>query len=67
MRWEQLREMAEDFDAFKLYEKLGGDPRRYTGRLGRDMVNFETDPQRFMEVRREFLADLEKLAAGRKN
>lgn len=67
MRWEQLRETAEDFDAFKLYEKLGGDPRRYTGRLGRDMVNFETDPQRFMEVRREFLADLEKLAAGRKN
>ncbi len=61
-RWEQMREMAEDFDAFKLYEKLGGDPHKYSERLGRDMVNFETDPQRFLEVRREFLAELEKLA-----
>lgn len=66
MRWEQSREMAEDFDAFKLYEKLGGDPRSYTEKLGRDMVNFETDPRRFLQIRREFLADLEKRAAGHK-
>lgn len=64
MRWEQSREMAEDFDSFKLYERLGGNPRKYTERLGRDMTTFETNPQRFMQIRREFLADLEKLAAG---
>lgn len=64
MRWEQSREMAEDFDAFKLYEKLGGNPHIYTERLGRDMVNFETNSQKFMQIRREFLADLEKLATA---
>ncbi len=64
MRWEQSREIAEDFDAFKLYEKLGGDARRYTERLAGDMVNFETDPRRFLEIRREFLAELEKRAAA---
>ena len=66
MRWEQSREIAEDFDAFKLYEKLGGDARRYTERLAGDMVNFETDPRRFLEIRREFLAELEKRAAAQR-
>jgi len=61
IRWEMLRETAEDYEALLLLEKAGGDSKSYCRQLirksdGRDV--FETDPEAIYQVRHRVLEEI---------
>lgn len=62
IRWEFLRETAEDFDTMAMLKALGGDTRKYAEIVG-EMKGGEY--QQFTELRHQLLTELENLQEGK--
>lgn len=61
LRWEMLRETAEDYETLRLLEKAGGDSKNYCRQLIRKSDGydvFETDPEAIYKVRHRVLEEI---------
>jgi len=61
IRWEMLRETAEDYDTLYLLEKAGGNSRKFV-KLVNDLSGSEQDPKRFYQIRHKLLLELNRLS-----
>jgi len=62
LRWEMLRETAEDYDTLVLLEELGGDSRKFAQMIKDLDTSPEADPERFSQVRHQLLLELNRLS-----
>ncbi len=61
IRWEMLRETAEDYDTLCLLEKAGGDSRKFV-ELVTELSGSGQDPERFYQIRHQLLLELNRLS-----
>jgi len=65
IRYEQLREVSEDYDLYKMAEAAGIDARSYALRQARSLTEFSDNPADYFQVRRELLKALEQANRAR--
>lgn len=61
IRWEMLRETAEDYDTLYLLEKAGGNSRKFVKQV-MDLSGSKQDPELFSRIRHELLCELSRLS-----
>jgi len=60
IRWEMLRETAEDYDALCMLNATGGDSKEFA-QLVKDLAESEQDPKSFYQIRHRLLLELNRL------
>jgi hypothetical protein len=61
IRWEMLRETAEDYDTLYLLKKAGGNSKKYS-KLVKDLSDSKQDPKLFYQIRHKLLVELNRIA-----
>ena len=61
IRWEMLRESAEDYDTLYLLKKAGGNSRKFVQQV-KDLSGSEQDPESFYQIRHQLLLELNRLS-----
>jgi len=61
IRWEMLRETAEDYDTLYLLKKAGGNSRKFVRQVN-DLSGSKWDPKRFYQIRHKLLLELKRLS-----
>jgi hypothetical protein len=61
IRWEMLRETAEDYDALCMLKAAGGDSKEFA-QLVKDLSESEQDPKSFYQIRHRLLLELNRLS-----
>jgi hypothetical protein len=61
IRWEMLRETAEDYDALCMLKAAGGDSKEFA-QLVKDLAESEQDPKSFYQIRHRLLLELNRLS-----
>lgn len=65
LRYEQLREISEDFDLYRMAEAAGIDARSYALRQAQSLTEFSDNTADYFQVRRELLEALEQANRAR--
>ncbi len=61
IRWEMLRETAEDYDTLYLLKKAGGNSRKFVQQV-KDLSGTKWDPKKFYQIRHQLLLELTRLS-----
>ncbi len=61
IRWEMMRESAEDYDTLYLLEKAGGNSRKFVQQVN-DLSESKWTPKQFYQIRHKLLLELNRLS-----